>query len=159
MNETEAWAAVFFRWTQFTRNSIVRTSLAVSNGLNWATSVHQQEEDLAGIPGGSRLLHFLSPEITFALPQAPNWELLLRFHHRSGDGGFLLGKAEILNGVSGGRTLVPRDGATGSDGCGCVATLPAPPAIDELKLPSQPKFRHPAMGPPTWGPWTHQAST
>ena len=33
---------------------------------------------------GSHGMNFFTPELTLALPQYPNYELLFRFHHRSG---------------------------------------------------------------------------
>jgi len=60
------------------------TTAAVSTGLNYATGVSEVERERARDDQGARLMHFFSPEVTFALPQAPQYELLFRFHHRSG---------------------------------------------------------------------------
>lgn len=83
-DETEVWGAVFLRYRGFPWDGVVVTSVAVSSGFNYASAISQQEVDRARDGKGSRWMHFFSPEITFALPQRPNAELLLRLHHRSG---------------------------------------------------------------------------
>lgn len=81
--QTELWAALYARWKYFPWNDYVRTSVAISTGVNWASSVSQIEREKS--PGHtSEVLHYLSPEITFGLPQTPNLDLVFRFHHRSG---------------------------------------------------------------------------
>src|SRR5450759_3222178 len=47
----------------------------------------------------SHLLHYFSPEITFALPEFKQHELLIRYHHRSGVFG-------TFNGVWGGSNVI-----------------------------------------------------
>jgi hypothetical protein len=106
MHETEAWAALYFRWTAFPWNDVVRTTIGISTGLTLTSGVNKIEEARGEVPGGSRLLHFLSPEITFALPDRPDVELMVRFHHRSGGGDFLLGDTEIFKGVTGGAQFI-----------------------------------------------------
>lgn len=101
MSETEFWGAVFVRWVAFPWNHYLRTTIAASTGLNYATGISDFERERSGNNEGSRLLHFLSPEITFALPDTPNIELLLRFHHRSG-GRDIFGPIDLFNGVNGG---------------------------------------------------------
>jgi hypothetical protein len=83
-DETEAWAAAFFRWRGFPWDRWLVTTAAVSTGLNYATAVSEVERERARDDRGDRLMHFFSPEITFAAPNRPNVELLFRFHHRSG---------------------------------------------------------------------------
>ena len=82
----DAWGALFLRYRGFPWDDYVRTSVAVSTGLNWATGISEVERDRAsdGEGGTSQIMHYLAPEITFALPSRPNTELMLRFHHRSG---------------------------------------------------------------------------
>ena len=101
MHEVEGWAALYFRWTWFPWNHVVRTTAAMATGLNIASDVNKIEEARGRVPGGSRLLHYLSPEMTFALPDQPNIELLFRFHHRSG-GGDIWGDSDLFKGVNGG---------------------------------------------------------
>jgi hypothetical protein len=37
---------------------------------------------------GRRLLHYLSPELTFGLPSMPDTDFVISSHHRSGGGQF-----------------------------------------------------------------------
>ncbi|MGK6317088.1 hypothetical protein [Neorhizobium sp. DT-125] len=89
MDEYEAWGAVFFRYNYFPWNDYVYTTVAVSIGLNYASGISQIEKERAGNDRGDRLLHYLAPEITFALPQDRSKELVVRFHHRSGGYGLV----------------------------------------------------------------------
>jgi len=87
LHETEVWTAVYFRFTEFPWNNYLYTTVAVSTGLSYASGVPGEEIARAGVkvaPADARLLHFFSPEITFALPGHRNVELMFRFHHRSG---------------------------------------------------------------------------
>ena len=92
LKAAEIWAALYFRWTLFPWNDWVKTSVAISTGINYASS-RDLIEVIRNTNGGrgANLLHFFSPEVTFALPQYPDWDLVLRFHHRSGGRQFLLG--------------------------------------------------------------------
>ncbi len=101
MTETEAWTALFFRWTWFPWNSYLTTTIAASTGLNYATGVPAEERVRDGAGRSSKLLHFFSPEITFALPSQPQLEFVARLHHRSG-GRILFGDIPLFNGVDGG---------------------------------------------------------
>ena len=96
LQEGEAWGAMYFRWKWFPWNEYLRTTVAISTGLNYATDVPPYERFRTDSPKSPRTLHFLSPEITFGLPSAPNVDLVLRLHHRSG------GRANIFNSASGG---------------------------------------------------------
>jgi hypothetical protein len=101
MHETEFWAALYARWTWFPWNHIVRTSIATSTGLNFATGVPWAERQRDANGRGSKLLHFFSPEITLGLPSQPEWDLVARIHHRSG-ARVLFGDLPLFNGVDGG---------------------------------------------------------
>ncbi len=83
-HETEIWGAAFFRYRGFPWDRYVVNTVAVSTGLNYATDISNEEEDRAKDDTGSRWMHFFAPEITFAAPRAPQYELLFRIHHRSG---------------------------------------------------------------------------
>ena len=84
LHETEGWIALYGRWKYFPWNKYLITTVAVSTGLNYASDVSTEELLESGNGTGSRLLHYLSPEITFALPSRPDRELVIRNHHRSG---------------------------------------------------------------------------
>lgn len=101
LTATETWAAFYIRWVAFPWNDYIRTTIAVSTGLNYASHVDALEKERSSNKKGSHLLHFFSPEITLALPQYPEWELLGRIHHRSG-GKILFGDVPVFNGVDGG---------------------------------------------------------
>ncbi len=82
--ETEVWGAFFFRYRGFPWDDRIVTTMAISTGLNYASDISEKEQDRAKDGEGARVMHFFSPEITFALPQAPQYEVLFRVHHRSG---------------------------------------------------------------------------
>jgi hypothetical protein len=85
MDEGEAWGALYFRWKWFPWNDYVRTTVAVSTGINIATDIAEWERQRTINSGrGSYYQHYFSPELTFGLPSNPNLDLVLRFHHRSG---------------------------------------------------------------------------
>ena len=89
-DQTEVWGAFYLRYHRFPWNDYLYTTIAVSTGLNYASGISSEEKRRAGSGSdGSRLLHYLAPEITFALPEHPNAELVFRFHHRSGAYGLI----------------------------------------------------------------------
>ena len=85
----EGWAALYLRFDAFPWNRWIRTTAGLSTGLNFLTDLPRPET----APGGdseehtSRILHYFSPEITFARPEHPSQELVIRYHHRSGVAG------------------------------------------------------------------------
>lgn len=101
MHATEMWGAIYFRWHAFPWNELIYTTVAVSTGLNYATGVEDLERARDDHKRGNQLLHYLSPEITFAIPENRDWELVFRLHHRSG-GGAIFGDTWLFNGVTGG---------------------------------------------------------
>lgn len=105
LHATELWGAMYLRWHVFPWNRWLYTTAAVSTGFNYATKVEDLERQRDDNRKGSQLLHYLSPEITFALPERQEWELVLRYHHRSGGGG-ILGEHRVFNGVTGGSNFV-----------------------------------------------------
>ncbi len=95
LDEGEVWGALYFRWKAFPWDEYLRTTIAVSTGLNYATDVPVFEKLRTKGPG-NQLLHYLSPELTLGLPAYPNVDLILRFHHRSG------GNLAFFNNTGGG---------------------------------------------------------
>lgn len=87
MTEAEVWAALYLRWSWFPWNDLIRTTVAASTGLNYATGISDFELKTSRNDEGSNLLHYFSPEVTFALPDRPEHELVFRMHHRSGMSG------------------------------------------------------------------------
>ena len=92
MHATEIWAALNFRWVWFPWNRYVKTSIGLADGISFTTRIDQKERLLTDFRiEGNRLvfprsqwMNFFTPELTLALPQYPEHELLFRFHHRSG---------------------------------------------------------------------------
>lgn len=95
----EGWVALYGRWTRFPWNHRLRTTFAVSTGLDYASRVTRAELDRTAFGTGNRLLHYFSPEITVADPDWRRTELVLRFHHRSG-GGKVWGDSLLFGGVA-----------------------------------------------------------
>ena len=83
-DETEVWAALYARYRGFPWDDTVITTAALSTGLSYASAISDVEVGRAGEGEADRLLHYFSPELTFALPSRPDLELAFRFHHRSG---------------------------------------------------------------------------
>ena len=91
---TEVWAALFARYRGFPWDRVVETSLAVSTGVNVASSLSDVEIERTGEASGYRLMHF-SRRRSPRAAGPPGGELLFRFHHRSGAYG-------LFNDVGGG---------------------------------------------------------
>lgn len=91
MHEAEFWGAVFVRYSYFPWNNWLYTTIAASTGLNYATGISPYEKLVAGPkqPGGSNLMHYFAPEVTFALPDHKDRQLVIRMHHRSGGYGIV----------------------------------------------------------------------
>ncbi|MEM9049517.1 MAG: hypothetical protein AAGC92_12450 [Pseudomonadota bacterium] len=96
---TEGWVALYGRWTAFPWNDVVRTSIAVSTGLNYATAIPDAVLQRSAFGTGNRLLHYFSPEFTLADPAWDSTDLVLRLHHRSG-GGKIWGDVGPFGGVA-----------------------------------------------------------
>lgn len=98
-NSPEAWFALYLRYDGFPWRNRLLTTFAISTGLNYLwnlpiaeTGTPQQPE-----PHTSHVLHYLSPELTFALPEHPQHELVIRYSHRSGIFGTMNGVWEGSN--------------------------------------------------------------
>ncbi len=73
---------VAFRWANLPWNNYVNTSLALGEGISYATSVPTLEKKDNQFT--KRLLNYLMFEATFALPNDPQLQFVVRIHHRSG---------------------------------------------------------------------------
>lgn len=100
LDEQEFWGAVYFRWVYFPWNDTIRTSFALSTGINYATGNPKWEQNRSQTKHGSQWMHYLSPEITLGLPGSP-FDLMIRLHHRSG-GVDIWGYTPLFKGTSGG---------------------------------------------------------
>jgi hypothetical protein len=65
-----------FRWTRFPWNEYLRTSIAVTAGPSFAGQLPPNTNN-------ATVLNYFSPEITFGLPQYPEYEMMVQLHHRS----------------------------------------------------------------------------
>lgn len=91
----DAWAAAYVRYDNFPWNHVIRTTVAASLGLHYVSRLPLSENKADPTEARGHLLHYFSPEITFALPDKPEHELVMRLHHRSGVFG-------LMHGVHGG---------------------------------------------------------
>ena len=73
---------IAFRWANFPWNDYVTTSLAIGEGVSYASSVPWVEK--RNNHNVRRLLNYLMLEATFAPPSYPQLQLIARIHHRSG---------------------------------------------------------------------------
>jgi hypothetical protein len=76
--------AAIFRWKRFPWNQYLRTSLAIGDGLSYATEVPPLELSSHTNEGATRLLNYIVIEMTVAPPQVSHWSIVARIHHRSG---------------------------------------------------------------------------
>jgi hypothetical protein len=86
------------RWLTFPWNKYIDTTVAIGDGLSYATRTPSLEKELHD-DKTALLLNYLMLELTFALPETPQWSLVVRLHHRSG----ILG---IFNEVEGASNAV-----------------------------------------------------
>lgn len=95
----ELWAGFSVRHTGFNLLGLVRVGGAFIFGFSGISNATGREAVRQGKdPNGSaRFLGYLAPELTFSLPQYPNWELIYRLHHRSGLYGVLADNIEGAN--------------------------------------------------------------
>jgi len=92
-------ALALARWRRFPWSDTLRTSLAVGDGLSWASEEPYLEVTSHTNHGSSQLLNYLLLETTFGLPAVPRWDVIFRIHHRSGVFG-------LFDGVSGGSNVL-----------------------------------------------------
>ncbi len=73
------------RWRDFPWNRTILTTFGFAEGVSWASHNPQQEIDSENSPGdASKFLNYLMAELTFSLPDHPEWQVMYRLHHRSG---------------------------------------------------------------------------
>jgi hypothetical protein len=73
---------IAWRWANFPWNHYVVTSLAIGEGVSYVSSIPSIEKRQN--QNTKRILNYLMLEATFAIPNYPQWHLILRIHHRSG---------------------------------------------------------------------------
>lgn len=77
-------ALLIYRWQRFPWRRVLRTTLAIGDGLSYASDVPPLEAASHTNEGATRLLNYILVEMTAAPPQVTDWSLVLRVHHRSG---------------------------------------------------------------------------
>jgi hypothetical protein len=82
------------RWLPFPWDQILDTSIAVGEGISFATEIPEWEKQRHS--HASQLLNYLLFELSFSLPSFPKWGLIARIHHRSG----VLGLFNHVHGAS-----------------------------------------------------------
>lgn len=76
---------IMLRWKYFPWNQFIITSIALGEGISYATNIPTVEMRFINKNWGEpkNLVNFLAIEITFSLPKYQQWELVGRIHHRS----------------------------------------------------------------------------
>lgn len=71
------------RWHAFPWNDVVRTSVAIGEGVSYATEIPEIERQRS--PGKTaHVLNYLMLELEAAPPDEERWSVFTRIHHRSG---------------------------------------------------------------------------
>ena len=98
----EFWAAAYLRYDGFPWTNHVYTTFGLSMGPDYVTRLPRVERGTDALPEAnqSRFLNFFSPELTFALPERPHQEVVLRYMHRSGIFGTFNGVWEGANSLT-----------------------------------------------------------
>ena len=88
-----------YRWQKTPWDNILKTSFAIGDGLSYASEVPPLEAASHTNTGAARLLNYIMVEMTAAPPQAKDWAMVVRVHHRSGVDG-------LFNDVKGGSNVI-----------------------------------------------------
>ncbi len=86
-DDTGIWEYVglgMARWQAFPWDDLLDTSLAIGAGFSYYSDISQIEKSRN--EEAQQFLGYLTLELTFEIPGVPDWDLLLRIHHRSGMG-------------------------------------------------------------------------
>jgi hypothetical protein len=97
-DHTEVNLLLTARWLDFPWNNIVNTSIAVGEGVSFASTIPDIERQRSP-DKTSKLLNYLMFELELAPPGEDAWSVFTRIHHRSGVQG-------LYNGVSKGSNLL-----------------------------------------------------
>jgi hypothetical protein len=95
----DAWGAFYVRYDGFPWRDRLYTAFGVSTGLHWLDTLPEAETGPPERPEPhrSKWLHYFSPELVFSLPDSPQHEVAIRYHHRSGIFGNMNGVWEGSN--------------------------------------------------------------
>jgi len=95
-------AALILRWLPFPWDDTIDTSIAIGNGISYATRDPEFEIKEADDNITSQTLYYLMLEIAFALPGESRWGVFTRVHHRSSVFGLIDGVFAASNYVCAG---------------------------------------------------------
>jgi hypothetical protein len=87
------------RWKRFPWNEFLTTTVAIGDGLSYATEVPSLEQSSLTNERAARLLNYFLFEMTVAPPDEHRWSIVTRVHHRSGVFG-------MFNDVHGGSNVI-----------------------------------------------------
>lgn len=90
----EFTGAIVARWVTFPWNDYVKTTIAVGDGPSFATEPPKLEKK--NFDESKRLQNYVFLELTFGLPRFPQWDFVIRIHHRSGVFGALGGSGSSV---------------------------------------------------------------
>jgi hypothetical protein len=95
----EFWAVAYLRYDGFPWSNYIYTTFGLSMGPDVVTRLPRVERGTDAQPeeNQSMVLNYFSPELTFALPEYPQYEVALRYMHRSGMFGLYNGVWEGAN--------------------------------------------------------------
>lgn len=95
----EFWAVAYLRYDGFPWSNYIYTTFGLSMGPDVVTRLPRVERGTDALPeeNQSMVLNYFSPELTFALPEYPQYEVALRYMHRSGMFGLYNGVWEGAN--------------------------------------------------------------
>ena len=95
----DVWGAFYLRFDGFPWRDRLYTAFGVSTGLHWLDTLPEAETGPPERPEPhrSKWLHYFSPELVFSLPDSPQHEVAIRYHHRSGIFGNMNGVWEGSN--------------------------------------------------------------
>lgn len=85
------------RWKEFPWNDTVRTTFAIGDGVSFASRIPKHELERRGRNESAKTLNYLMAELTFGHKSLPNWDFVLRYHHRSGVFGLYDGVHDASN--------------------------------------------------------------
>jgi hypothetical protein len=89
----EAWLALYVRWHYFPWSDYVRTSIGAGIGPSLAPNVTIGPNGLFN-NGGVAIANYFSPELEIGLPSHPDFNLVVRYQHRSNIWGVLQNNSE-----------------------------------------------------------------
>ncbi len=95
-------AALILRWLPFPWDDYLDTSLAIGNGLSYATRDPEFEIETADDNLTSQTLYYLMLEVVFSLARESKWGVFTRIHHRSSVFGLVDGAFAASNYVCAG---------------------------------------------------------